>query len=69
MNIDKDLIEFCKMNEYPIEDMDECDFKAVENSAGFNCFKLRKEFYDLLDNMGYFKFLDKLINIIEVVIK
>lgn len=44
MHIDKDLIKFCKDNYFPIDEMTDEDFKAVENTLVFKRYKLVLEF-------------------------
>lgn len=44
MNIDKDLIKFCKDNYFQIDEMTDEDFKAVENTLVFKRYKLGLEF-------------------------
>ena len=36
MQIDKDLLQYCKDKEFPLGEMDAKDFKAVENMSDFN---------------------------------
>lgn len=69
MNVDKYLKEFCELNEFPVEDMDEHDFQCVENSFEFQRFKLNRLFHELFmtisKTMGITKFLDKIVRIIN----
>lgn len=69
MNADKHLIEFCELNEFPTEDMDEHDFQCVENSFEFQCFKLNRLFNELFitisETIGITKFLDKIVKTIN----
>lgn len=69
MNADKHLIEFCEINEFLIEDMNECDFKVVENSFEFQRFKLNRLLNELFmtisETIGITKFLDKIVKIIN----
>lgn len=44
MQIDKDLIKFCKDNYFPIDEMTDEDFKTVENMLDFQRYKLGLEF-------------------------
>lgn len=44
MNIDKDLLQYCKDKEFPIREMNEKDFKTVENKLDFQRYKLGLEF-------------------------
>lgn len=44
MNIDKDLLKYCKDKEFPVEEMNAKDFKAVENMLDFQRYKLDLEF-------------------------
>ena len=47
MNIDKDLIKFCKDNYFPIDEMTDEDFKTVENTLDFQFYKLGLELSNL----------------------
>lgn len=47
MNIDKDLFQYCKDKEFPIREMNEKDFKTVENTLDFQHYKLGLEFKKL----------------------
>lgn len=47
MNIDKDLLQYCKDKEFPIREMNEKDFKTVENTLDFQHYKLGLEFKKL----------------------
>ena len=47
MNIDKDLIKFCKDNYFPIDEMTDEDFKTVENTSDFQFYKLGLELSNL----------------------
>ena len=47
MNIDKDLLQYCKDKEFPIREMNEKDFKTVENTLDFQYYKLGLEFKKL----------------------
>ena len=51
MNIDKDLIKFCKDNCFPIDEMTDEDFKTVENTLDFQHYKLGLEFKKLAKNV------------------
>ena len=46
MNIDKDLLQYCKDKEFPIREMNEKDFKTVENTLDFQYYKLGLEFHE-----------------------
>lgn len=51
MNIDKDLLQYCKDKEFPIREMNEKDFKTVENTLDFQHYKLGLEFKKLAKNV------------------
>ena len=51
MNIDKDLLQYCKDKEFPIREMNEKDFKTVENTSDFQHYKLGLEFKKLAKNV------------------
>ena len=51
MNIDKDLLQYCKDKEFPIREMNEKDFKTVENTLDFQYYKLGLEFKKLAKNV------------------
>ena len=51
MNIDKDLLQYCKDKEFPIKEMNEKDFKTVENTLDFQNYKLGLEFKKLAKNV------------------
>lgn len=51
MNIDKDLLQYCKDKEFPIIEMNEKDFKTVENTLDFQHYKLGLEFKKLAKNV------------------
>ena len=51
MNIDKDLLQYCKDKEFPIREMNEKDFKTVENTLDFQHYKLGLEFKKLAKNI------------------
>lgn len=51
MNIDKDLLQYCKDKEFPIRKMNEKDFKTVENTLDFQHYKLGLEFKKLAKNV------------------
>lgn len=40
MNIDNDLMQYCIDKDFPVNEMDARQFKMVENTAGFNFYKL-----------------------------
>ena len=47
MNIDKDLLQYCKDKEYPVEEMNVKNFKTVEDILNFKFYKLGLEFKKL----------------------
>ena len=51
MNIDKDLLQYCKDKEFPIREMNEKDFKTVENTLEFQHYKIGLEFKKLAKNV------------------
>lgn len=44
MQIDKDLLKYCKDKEFPVGEMNAKDFKAIENMLDFQRYKLYLEF-------------------------
>lgn len=44
MQIDKDLLQYCKDEEFPVEEMNAKDFKAIEDTLDFQHYKLGLEF-------------------------
>lgn len=44
MQIDKDLLQYCKDKEFPITEMTMENFKSVENMLDFQRYKLGLEF-------------------------
>lgn len=44
MQIDKDLLQYCKDKGFPVEEMNVKDFKAVEDTLEFQHYKLGLEF-------------------------
>ena len=40
MQIDKDLLQYCKDKEFPIDEMTIEDFKSVEDTLDFQFYKL-----------------------------
>ena len=44
MQIDKDLLQYCKDKEFPVEEMNAKDFKAVEDTLDFQHYKLSLKF-------------------------
>lgn len=47
MQIDKDLLQYCKDKEFPIDEMTIEDFKFVEDTLDFQFYKLGLEFRSL----------------------
>lgn len=47
MQIDKDLLQYCKDKEFQVEEMNAKDFKTVENMSDFQFYKLGLEFKKL----------------------
>lgn len=47
MKIDSNLIEYCKANNYPVEDMTNQDFKKVEKSLEYNSYMLNKNLNEI----------------------
>ena len=47
MQIDKDLLQYCKDKEFPIDEMTIEDFKSVEDTLDFQFYKLGLEFRSL----------------------
>lgn len=47
MQIDKDLLQYCKDKEFPITEMTTENFKSVENMLDFQFYKLGLEFKKL----------------------
>lgn len=44
MQIDKDLLQYCKDKEFPAEEMNAKDFKAIEDTLDFQHYKLGLKF-------------------------
>ena len=44
MNIDRDLLQYCKDKEYPVGEMTIKDFQSIENMLDFQLYKLGLEF-------------------------
>lgn len=47
MKIDSNLIEYCKANNYPVENMTNQDFKKVEKSLEYNSYMLNKNLNEI----------------------
>lgn len=47
MKIDSNLIEYCKANKFPLEDMTSNDFKKVEKSIEYNSYMLNKKLNEI----------------------
>lgn len=47
MNINKDLLQYCKDKKFPIQEMNKKDFETVENTLDFQLYKLGLEFKNL----------------------
>lgn len=47
MQIDKDLLQYCKDKEFPIDEMTIEDFKSVEDTLDFQFYRLGLEFRSL----------------------
>ena len=47
MQIDKDLLQYCKEKKLPITEMTAEQFKSVEDTLDFKCYKLGLEFKNL----------------------
>lgn len=47
MKIDSNLIEYCKANNYPVEDMTSNDLKKVEKSIEYNSYMLNKNLNEI----------------------
>lgn len=47
MQIDKDLLQYCKDKEFPIDEMTIEDFKSAEDTLDFQFYKLGLEFRSL----------------------
>lgn len=41
MIADEDLLKYCKDNNFPVNEMDDNDFRKVENSLGFKIYELK----------------------------
>lgn len=59
MQIDKDLLQYCKDKEFPITEMNAKDFKAVENMLDFKFYKLGLVIRDLADSFKNIKYKKK----------
>ena len=60
MDINKELIEYCKENVFPINDMDINDFKKVEKTLEYQVYLFRKSINELFNPM-----LKWMINIVD----
>lgn len=47
MQIDKDLLQYCKDKEYQVGEMNVKDFKTIEDTLDFKCYKLGLAFKKL----------------------
>ena len=47
MKINSDLIKYCKVNKFPIDDMTNQDFKKVEKSLEYNSYMLNKNLNEI----------------------
>lgn len=63
MGIDSDLIEYCKVNKFPIDDMTNQDFKKVEKSLEYNSYMLNKNLNEI--KMEIIKGIKKIIKIFK----
>ena len=43
----KNLIQYCEINNFPINEMDKDDFKAIENSLSYQRYLLARSVLDL----------------------
>lgn len=62
MKINEELIQYCKNNDFPINDMNINDFKRVEKSAEYNSYLLNKYIYELFNSI-----LEWMINLVDKV--
>ena len=60
--INKKLIQYCKDNDFPIEEMNDKDFKVIENTFGYKRYLLACKLIEL--NREVAKPLCKLLNYI-----
>ena len=49
METNKELIKYCKDNDFPINDMNAEDFKKVEKSLGYSCYLFHKSMNELFN--------------------
>ena len=47
IGIDERLVQYCKDNDFPIEEMEEDYFKAIESSFGYQRYLLAKSILEL----------------------
>lgn len=59
MQIDKDLLQYCKDKEFPITEMTTENFKSVENILDFKFYKLGLAIRDLADLFKNIKYKKK----------
>lgn len=62
MKINEELIQYCKNNDFPINDMNINDFKRVEKSAEYNSYLLNKSMHELFNSI-----LKWMINLVDKV--
>lgn len=62
MKINDELIQYCKNNDFPINDMNINDFKRVEKSSEYNSYLLNKSIYELFNSI-----LEWMINLVDKV--
>lgn len=62
MKINEELIQYCKNNDFPINDMNINDFKRVEKSSEYNSYLLNKSIYELFNSI-----LEWMINLVDKV--
>ena len=62
MKINEELIQYCKNNDFPINDMNINDFKRVKKSAEYNSYLLNKSIRELFNSI-----LGWIINLVDKV--
>ena len=61
MQIDRDLLQYCKDKNFPMNKMSDKDFRKVENSLEYSFHKLGLALKKLIGNLGLEKIILNLI--------
>lgn len=46
--MDKYLLQYCKDNDFPVNEMNEDDFKTIDKSFGYNAYTLSKTVKEMI---------------------